>query len=101
MGVYNPHIPRILGQEWVPIRDENTTFSPAVNVVELGHSFTATASRTLQDARFYVHKMPPLTDRGQTYMAALYAAGTEDRSGPVQRVVVPCNAAAASGGMTA
>lgn len=98
MGVYNPHIPRILGQEWVPIREEDTVFSPAVNVVELGHSFTATASRTLQDARFYVNKMPPSTDRGQTYMAAIYAAGTEERSGPVQRVVIPCNAAAMSGG---
>ena len=98
MGVYNPHIPYILGQEWVPIRPETTVFSPAVNAVELGHSFTTTASRTLQDARFYVKDMPPNTDRGQTYLAAIYPSGLAGLSGPVQRVVVPCNSAAVSGG---
>jgi len=92
MGVYNPHIPYILGQEWVPIRPETTVFSPAVNVVELGHSFTSTAPRRLQDARFYVRSMPPLTDRGQTYLAAVYRKGTEGLSGPVQRALIPVNA---------
>jgi hypothetical protein len=98
MGNYNPHIPFILGQEWAPIRDENTVFSPSVNAVELGHGLTVTASRRLQDARFYVNEMPPLTDRGQTYLAAVYRRGTEGLSGPVRREVIPANLVAMTGG---
>jgi hypothetical protein len=98
MGNYNPHSPIILGEEWVPIRDEDVVFSPAVNVVELGHEFTTTVARVPTDARFYVHDMPPHTDRGQTYMAAIYPAGNEALSGPISRVIIPCRSALTTGG---
>lgn len=105
MGNYNPHAPYILGQEWVPIRDEDTVFSPSVNAVELGHRFLTTGARTLATARFYINELRPASDRGQTFMAAVYPAGTEDQSGPVSSVIIPVNAvvgtsATASGAAT-
>lgn len=105
MGRYNPRAPYILGQEWVPIRDEDIAFSPAVNSVEVGHVFTTATSRVLATARFYINELRPASDRGQTFMAAIYSAGTEDESGPISRVVIPVNAvvgtnATASGAAT-
>ena len=96
MGTYNPSAPVVLGEEWVGIRDEDVTFSPGVALVEIGHRFTLTQSRTLADARFYIQDWPPATADDQTFMAAVYPAGLEDQSGPVQRVVIPCN----NGGIT-
>jgi hypothetical protein len=98
MGNYNPRAPIVLGQEWVPIRNENAVFSPAVNSVELGHQFQTQASRTLATARFYINELQPLSDRGQTFMAAIYPAGTEDESGPIQSVIVPCNVCTVTNG---
>jgi hypothetical protein len=100
VGVYNPNIPKILGQEWVPIRDEDITFSPASNTVELGHGFTVTSSRTLQDARFYLDTLPTGRSVGQTFLAQVYPRGTEDHSGPVQSIIIPCNNGFISGGAT-
>jgi len=98
MGVYNPHTPQILGQEWVGIREEDMTFSPAVNVVEVGHGFTTLASYTLQDARFYINDWPPGRALGQVYMASIYPAGKEAETGPIRSVIIPCNSAQLSGG---
>ncbi len=97
MGNYNSHAPYILGEEWVPIRDENLTFSPAVNVVERGHRFTTTASRTLQDARFYLNDFPPGGMDNQIYMAAIYPTGQEALTGPVRQVVIPISAVTTTG----
>jgi hypothetical protein len=101
MGNYNPDAPRILGQQWVPIRNEDTVFSPAVDIVEQGHGFTLATSRTLQDTRYYVNTQPPgniwSSSVGQTYFAAIYPAGREALSGPVQRAIVPCSFAAITG----
>lgn len=99
MGNYNPHAPYIIGEEWVPIREEVTQFTPSGNVVEVGHRFQLTTTRQVTSSRMYVKPpLPVLADRGQTFMSAVYATGTEDQSGPVQRVVVPCNAVVISGG---
>ena len=84
MGDYNPHAPDLLGLEWVPIRDEDTTFSPTVNSVEYGHGFTLAATRTLQDARWYLHEMPANTDE-MVYLAQIYPRGLEEASGPIRR----------------
>lgn len=96
MGVYNPNAPKILGQEWVPIRDEDITFSPAVNVVERGQGFTLTAPTLVQTSHFYVHDPAPGPGFGQTMMTSIYAAGTEDQTGPIKTLVIPCN----NGGIT-
>lgn len=97
MGNYNPHVPQILGEEWVPIRDEDVTFSPAVNALELGHSFTLATVRQVRDARFYLHNPPENSVVGQFMMAAIYPAGAQDQSGPIRSIVIPCNAGAVTG----
>lgn len=96
MGDYNPHAPHILGEEWVPIRNEYTELSPLQTSVEYGHSFTTEASRTLYDSRFYVGEMP--ADVSETfYTTAIYAAGTEAQSGPVRSVIIPVDSVATTG----
>ena len=96
MGDYNPYRPQILGQEWVPIRDEDTVFSPAVNAVELGHGFTLATSQQANNARMYVNTPGAGISTGQTYLAAVYPRGSEDQSGPIKRVLIPVS----SGGVT-
>ena len=96
MGDYNPHVPVIVGNEWVGIRDENTQFSPAVDVVELGHSFRTESAYTLQDGRFYVNEMPANT-AGETYFVALYPKDREAETGPIRRVVIPAETAFVTG----
>jgi hypothetical protein len=97
MGDYNPYFPHILGQEFVPIRNEDITFSPATNLKELGTSFTASANHQVNAARFYTNTPPPSEELGQQIMATLYSQGNEDRVGPVRSVIIPCSGAAATG----
>ena len=97
MGIYNPRAPQILGEEWVDIRNEDIVFSPSVDVVELGHTFTPTASRTLTEGRFYVKEYPPTSVAHQVVQVSVYKTGTEDITGPVRSVLIPCNAAEITG----
>lgn len=97
MGSYNFHVPQILGQEWVGIRDESVTLSPAVNLTEIGHEFTLATNRQVSSGRYYVKSYPPAPSFGQVNMVTVYAAGTEAQSGPVRRVVIPVNSAPATG----
>jgi hypothetical protein len=96
MGNYNPHIPNILGEEWVPIRDEDVTFSPAVNSVELGHQFYLPQAAQVRDGRFYIHELPATPAFYQTALIGVYPRQLEDLSGPIQQVIIPCN----NGGIT-
>lgn len=97
MGNYNPAAPQDLGFEWVAIRDEDLEFSPAVNAFEQGYGFTLAANTQVGDARFYIHELPPGNAVGQVYMASVYPRGYEDISGPVNRVIIPCNSGTISG----
>lgn len=100
MGYYNPHRPHILGEEWVPIRNVDTTFSPNETTVELGHRFTTASAYTLNDARFYIREMP--ADTAELFHAVnIYAAGTADQSGPIRNVIIPVDAVATTGAVTA
>jgi len=97
MGVYNPNIPRVVGEEWVPIRDEGIVFSPSINVVEYGHTFTPTASRTLQTGKFYINKFPDGAIANQTMLLGVYPTGREALSGPIRTVTIPCNSLSTTG----
>lgn len=99
MGNYNPSAPLIVGEEWPGIRDEDLVYSPAVNAVEEGHGFTLTTSRTLLDARFYLNTPSPQSF-GQVMMAAVYPAGQEDLTGPIQRQIIPCSAGSVAAAAT-
>lgn len=96
MGVYNPNLPQILGQEWVPIRDEKIIYSGSLDNMELGHVFRPTASRTLTNGKFYIHEYPDSFYRDRFMSVNVYPTGQEDRSGPIRTVVIPCN----NGGIT-
>jgi len=101
MGNYNDHVPQILGQEWVDIRDEVITLSPASRSVERGQGFTLATSRTLADARFYINDWTPSAAQGQTLLMAIYPQGQEAASGPIKRVVIPCSSGGVTGGGSA
>lgn len=96
MGNYNAYQPTILGQEWVPIRDEDLFLTPVVNTLETGHGFTLAASRTLANGRFYLHEFPNSDAVGQVFQVAVYPRGSEDLTGPIHSVIIPVN----SGGVT-
>lgn len=85
MGTYNPHMPHVLGVEWVPIVDSPYTLDTHV---ERGYTFALNAATTVVSGAVYVDDVPPnASDKG--IMMAVYAAGTEDLTGPAQRVVIP------------
>lgn len=88
---YNPHAPQIIGQEWVPIRNEDLVFDPFANTVERGYGFALDNSGAIGSVRFYINEFPPLFVRNQGYTASLYPRGTEASAGPVGRVLIPCN----------
>ncbi len=91
MGVYNPHIPYILGQEWVPIREENFQFQPDVVSREVGYGFTLLSSQQLNNSRLYVHKLPPQAINIHSPLVNIYPAGREALTGPIKKVIIPIN----------
>jgi len=97
MGIYNPHVPQILGEEWVPIRNEDIVFNPSVSSFEQGHGFALTTSRTLQDGRFYLNTFPPAVVSNRVMSISVYNAETEDLTGPISEVIIPCNNAGSTG----
>ncbi len=88
IGLYNPYAPQILGQEWAPIRNENVVFPEGYNPTEYGHSFDLTSSQVIQDGRIYVNEMTTSTVPAPSTIA-IYPAGGEALSGPIQRLVIP------------
>jgi hypothetical protein len=100
MGNYNPSLPVILGQEWVPIRDEDLVFSPVVNAFEQGHKFTLAQSRVLQDGRFYIHDQAPGLTNEAVNLINIYPAASINAAGPIQSVIIPCNSGAVTGSTT-
>jgi hypothetical protein len=97
MGNYNPNLPVILGQEWVPIRDEDITYSPNVNNVERGVGFSLLTPRQASYGAYYTHALPAEDSTSQATMLAVYDEGTEALSGPIESVIIPISSAATTG----
>jgi hypothetical protein len=97
MGIYNPNLPIILGQEWVPIRDEDLLFDESVNAYEQGTGFTLTTARQVSTGRFYTNHPPKGVYYNQAYTMTVYAKDMEDSAGPVRSVVIPVNNGATTG----
>lgn len=105
MGLYNSHFPGIIGQEWVPIRDEKLVFSPAVSSVEVGYEFNNSASVNAAQGRFYVDSLPLYSNTGlgsgslftSPFVISLYETGTEADTGPIESVTVACSAGSTAG----
>lgn len=85
MGNYNPHLPHLLGTEWVPITDSRYALDTEV---ERGYTFALNSSTTVVSGAVYVGDVPPgASTRG--ILMAVYETGTEDLTGPMQRLVIP------------
>lgn len=84
MGFYNSHAPQIMGQEWVPIREQPITLSEE----ESGYTFPLAVTSTIVSGSFWVAESPPSYST-QISMMSVYRAGTEDKSGAVRKVVIP------------
>lgn len=97
MGTYNPNLPVILGQEWVPIRDEDVTFAPNVNSFEHGTTFTLSTPRQANAGAYYVHNMPAQATTSQVTMLNVYPEGEEDQSGPIEEVLIPVTSGSTTG----
>ena len=91
MGNYNPRAPRILGEEWVSIRDEQLQYAPGVNTVELGTSYVQAAAQRLRSARFYANELSGKLARQQCALVNIYNAGQEDQTGPIRELLIPVN----------
>lgn len=91
MGNYNPHAPRIIGNEFVGIRDEKLIFDPLANSFERGSGFTLSQSRDVAQVRGYVSAVPPGFIQNNAMTASIYPRGTENESGPIRSVLIPCN----------
>jgi hypothetical protein len=94
---YNPYLPQILGNEWVPIRNEDLVLDPFANSLERGYGFTLPSSTQVNNVRFYINEFPPLFVRNQAYTANIYPRGQEAESGPIRSVIIPCNAGTITG----
>lgn len=95
MGNYNPHTPYIIGQEWVPIRQAD--FIPDDGLTERGYTFSLGNSTTIVSGAYYTREPSPGISRSFAEFMAVYPVGTEDQTGPIKSVVIPCNAADVTG----
>jgi hypothetical protein len=95
---YTPDAPYVLGEEWVPIKPMPYTLSVSE---ERGHSFNLSAASTIVTGRFYTQDAPvvgiPQTIGGPSAIMAVYPKGTEDQTGPMKSVTIPCNGGSLSG----
>ncbi len=85
MGQYNPHRPSILGQEWAPARESPYLLDTET---ERGVTFVLDHAATVVSGAVYLDDVPANVSSKGVVMA-LYEAGTEHLTGPIQRVVVP------------
>jgi hypothetical protein len=86
MGQYNPHRPSILGQEWAPIRE--TPFQLDTET-ERGVTFILDHAAVVVSGAVYIDEVPASAGSSKGVMLAVYEAGTEHLTGPIQRVVIP------------
>jgi hypothetical protein len=97
VAIYNPEAPQILGQEWVPIRNQDITLGVQEAATEWGVSVPLQPVTTLASARFYTDDIDGGNLTGIVNTVSVYPDGAEAAAGPVRRVLIPCNNGSASG----
>lgn len=97
MGNYNPHAPYIIGQEWVPIRD--AAYQPDT-VTERGYTWYNNNTVIPVSGNYYVSALPDGPISQVCDLVSVYAAGTEDQTGPIKILHIPASAVAATGNAT-
>lgn len=95
MGIYNPHAPYIIGQEWAPIR--NAHYTPDTQV-ERGYSFRLDHSTAIVSGAYYVAEPPPAPVFFQAAdLISIYPEGEEDATGPIKSVIIPVKSISTTG----
>lgn len=94
---YNPHVPQIIGQEWVAIRNESLILNPTANTLERGYTFSLGAATRINNVRFYLKEWNPTFGSNMVFTASVYPAGQEASSGPIRSVVIPTGAVIVTG----
>lgn len=95
MANYNPHAPHIIGQEWVPIRQAD--YTPDDNITERGYTFRLETAVTPVTGAYYISEIPSNQVSQVCDFMAVYPAGRETLTGPIERVYIPASAVAATG----
>lgn len=97
MPDYNPHLPYILGNEWVPIQEPSVKLDRNVNNVELGTTFRYVGdSLAISRGQFYT--LQEKNTEATTYnQINVYPAGQETLSGPIKKVRIPVQSASITG----
>lgn len=86
MGNYNPHAPFIVGNEWVPIVQSN--YQPDENT-ERGYTMYLDQDTVIVSGSNSVSAVTSTRSINKVFMNAVYAAGTEDQTGPIRQVIIP------------
>lgn len=95
MANYNPHAPSIVGNEWVPIRQEN--YQPD-EITERGYQFTLDHGTIIVSGSNSIASVPPALSTNKIMLNSVYLAGTEDQTGPIQQVIIPVDGVTVTGG---
>lgn len=97
MADYNPSLPEVAGDEWVPIDEQLLQFPGSNRVFERGYSFTLPETEDVYSGRYYIRQWNELAVAQKYRTVNVYQRGKENDTGPIQRVVIPVNAAEKSG----
>ena len=100
MADYNPDDAKILGNEWVPIKQAD--YLPDV-VTERGYTFSIADPVTVVSGSYNVSATFPPALPGTGRIAnflALYPAGQETLTGPIEEVIIPVSAVSITGSGT-
>jgi hypothetical protein len=97
MAEYNPHLPDIAGNEWVPIVPSPYLMDTGV---ERGYSFRLTAPTTPYQGQYFLQAEPPGALVTQTPLMAIYPKGQEDTVGEIRTTVIPVDGAVLTGNGT-
>jgi hypothetical protein len=95
MGNYNPRVPYIMGEEWVPIRNEPVQFSNQSSDFESGYTMQLYGSEFVNNGRVYTQSPTPGTSQEPVFVS-IYQQGRES-GGVIQRLLIPVSAAAVTG----
>lgn len=97
MAEYNPHLPDIAGNEWVPIVPSPYLMDTGV---ERGYSFRLAAQTTPLQGQYFLQAEPPGSLITQAPLIAIYPKGQEDTVGEIRTIVVPVDGAVLTGNGT-
>lgn len=94
MAEYNPHLPNIAGNEWVPIVNSPYLMDSSV---ERGYSFNSPASFTPFQGQYFLKAEPPGRLVLQAPLIAIYPKGQEATVGEIKTMVIPVDGATLTG----